>query len=116
MAKRYFCINRKGTGKFRIEKTSDYPFKIDEIRILTKSGVVEPDIINVYKTALKIFVKNNNDDTNKIHKYRKKSTFINNYRDYPGLNLCSNQTFVIKSKNRLKRPWNITISGYEMIS
>ena len=116
MAKNYFCETYKGTGKFKIQKTSDYPFKINEVRILTKDGVIPVNEINVYKTALKIYVKNNDDNVNTKHKLRKKSNFINGYRYYPDINLCSNQTFVIRSKNRLKRPYHITISGYENIS
>ena len=116
MAKNYFCDTYKGTGKFKIQKTSDYPFKINEVRILTKNGVIPVNEINVYKTALKIYVKNNDDNVNTKHKLRKKSNFINGYRYYPDINLCSNQTFVVRSKNRLKRPYHITISGYEMVN
>jgi hypothetical protein len=116
MAKSYFCETYKGTGKFKIQKTSDYPFKINEVRILTKDGVIPVNEINVYKTALKIYVKNNDDSINTKHKLRKKSNFINRYRYYPDINLCSNQTFVVRSKNRLKRPYHITISGYEMVN
>lgn len=116
MAKRYFCRTYKGNRKFKIETTSNYPFKIDEVRILTKPGQVPITLRNVYKTLLRIYVKNNNDSVNEKHKLRRKSTFINNYRYYPDIHLRHNQTFVIRSKNRLKRPYHITISGYEMVN
>ena len=113
MAKSYFCDTHRGVGTINIEKTSEYPFKINEVRILTKDGDVNVNLINAYKTALKIYVKNNNDSTNEKHNLRRKSTFIDNYRYYPNVNLCSNQTFIVKSSNKLNRPYNITISGYE---
>lgn len=116
MAKRYFCINRKDNKAFIIEKTSNYPFKITEVRILTKKGSIPVTPINVYKTRLRIYVRNNNDRINRKHKLRKKSMFINNYRYYPNIYLCRNQTFVIDSGNKLKRPYNISIYGYEMVN
>lgn len=111
----HFCEKYEGTGNFKITKTSNYPFMISEVKILTSDGDIEVDEINVYKTALRIYIKNN-DPINKKHRLRKISNFINNYRYHPNIHLSSDETFVIKSSNILDRPYYITVSGYEAVS
>jgi hypothetical protein len=113
MSKDYFCNTYRGTGAIKINKSSQYPLNIKEVRILTKDGSVDVNETNIYKTKLKIYIDNGKG--NKRTKLKDKSMFIDNYIYHPDVDLNSNQKFVIKSKNIFKRPWNITVSGYEML-
>lgn len=110
MAEINYCNTWTGNKKFQIEQISDYPFKVNEIKINTFGGTNSNNLIK--RSLLEIYIQNA-DGTRILSKNI--TMLATNFVWEINKELCSNQKLVIKSSNKIRRNYTISVSGCELI-